>query len=74
MTMRFGQLVEVEYLVGGDRLLDARAVRHLRPRAGCDQDLVGRDLVPPASSTSLGPVTVARSWKIVDVVVVSVSV
>ena len=36
-----GQLLEEERLVGCDRQLFARDVRHLRPTAGSDEDMLG---------------------------------
>ena len=69
------QLVEVEHFVRADRMLDALDLRHHRPRAGRDQDLVGGDLLAARQAgPSSGPVSSARSWKIVTSWLVSVSV
>jgi hypothetical protein len=68
------QLLEVEHsfeLIACSMPLD---LGHDRPRAGGDQDLVGGDRPPARQPHLVGPVSVARSWKISTLWLVSVSV
>ena len=68
------QLFQVKHLVRADRMFDALDRRHHRPSARCNQDLLGGDFLAARQLDRIGPGNVARSWKIVTLWFVSVSV